>query len=136
MTWIDAAVGGGVVGTSSSSSPRFDFDCTFLSAAFARLSRSFNDGAPPTELKRSEKSAAFSENRMGGSAGAINVAREVRSTGEDSDGSSDSKADEERADESNWFALPLGGSDIGGGGGALSLEGGGGGGADSLEEWR
>lgn len=47
------------------------------------------DFCPSGELNSSEKSAVVIENRIGGSAGAMNVECEVCSTGEDSDISSE-----------------------------------------------
>src|ERR1700733_10330879 len=44
----------------------------------------FMDGRLPTELKSSEKSAVFSEKRIGGKAGAMKVEWETCCTGDDS----------------------------------------------------
>lgn len=46
------------------------------------------EGMPPTDLKKSSNSVPDMEKRMGGKAGAMNVATEVRSTGDDSSDSS------------------------------------------------
>lgn len=54
------------------------------SSCCAISSNDLSDGIPPTDLRKSEKSPPDMENRIGGKAGAINVAIEVRSTGDDS----------------------------------------------------
>lgn len=54
------------------------------SSCHAMSSSDLNDGIPPTALRKSEKSAPDMEKRIGGNAGAMNVAIEVRSTGDDS----------------------------------------------------
>lgn len=56
------------------------------------LSRDFEDWLPFTDLSKSEKSAPPIEKRMGGNAGAMNVAWEVCSIGDDSCDSSDTSS--------------------------------------------
>ena len=78
----DAAVGGGVLASGGVSMRSRRAIVSSLSCA--RRSSDLSDDWPVTDCSRSAKSPPPMEKRIGGSAGAMNVEWEMRSTGEDS----------------------------------------------------